>query len=120
MTPKPVGYFFAPLLVFGSAIAFGQAAYTPEKSQSDVTWIAWGIGIIVIAAVGFFLFKSSKNKVLTLRALANRQHSSQSRRVFHRYKVTRAEACLFPIAGTIALTLREGFTSDFCNVLPGM
>jgi hypothetical protein len=42
MTPKPVGYFFAPLLVFTSAIAFGQAAYTPEKSQSDVTWIAWG------------------------------------------------------------------------------
>jgi hypothetical protein len=42
MTPKPVGYFFAPLLVFTLAIAFGQAAYTPEKSQSDVTWIAWG------------------------------------------------------------------------------
>ena len=62
MTPKPVGYFLAPLLVFASAIAFGQEAYTPEKSQSDVTWIAWGIGIIVIAAVGFFLFKSSKNK----------------------------------------------------------
>ena len=62
MTPKPVGYFFAPLLVFGPAIAFGQEAYTPEKSQSDVTWIAWGIGIIVIAAVGFFLFKSFKNK----------------------------------------------------------
>lgn len=62
MTPKPVGYFLAPLLAFGSAIAFGQEAYTPEKSQSDVTWIAWGIGIIVIAAVGFFLFKSFTNK----------------------------------------------------------
>ena len=38
--------------------------------------------------------------------LASRQRSSQSRRVSHRHKVTRAEACLFPIAGMIAPTLR--------------
>jgi len=62
MTPKPVGYFFAPLLMFGPAIALGQEAYRPERTQSDVTWITWGIGIIVIATVGFFLFRSFTNK----------------------------------------------------------
>jgi hypothetical protein len=120
MTPKPVGYFLAPLLAFGSAIAFGQEAYTPEKSQSDVTWIAWGIGIIVIATVGFFLFKSFKNKSGEARRVSEPPAQQPKPASFHRHKVTRAEACLFPIAGMIAPTLREGFTSDFCNVLPGM
>ena len=66
MTPKPARYFFAPLLMFGPAIALGQEAYPPERTQSDVTWIAWGIGIIIIAAVGFFLVKSFKNKASEL------------------------------------------------------
>ena len=62
MTLKHAGYFFAPLLMFGPAIALGQEAYTPERTQSDVTWIAWSIAIIVIPVVGFFLFKSFKSK----------------------------------------------------------
>jgi len=67
-----------------------------------------------------FSLNLSKAKVLKLRALANRKRSSRRRLVFHRYKVIRAEACLFPTAATIAPTLPEGFTSGFCNVLPEM
>jgi len=43
MTRKHAGYYFAPLLMFVSATALGQVAYTPEQTQSDVSWIPWGI-----------------------------------------------------------------------------
>jgi hypothetical protein len=120
MTLKHAGYFFAPLLMFGPAIALGQEAYTPERTQSDVTWIAWSIAIIVIPVVGFFLFKSFKSKSPEAPRVSEPQAQQPKAASFHRYKVIRAEACLFPTAATIAPTLREGFTSDFCNVLPEM
>ena len=62
MTRKHAGYYFAPLLMFVSATALGQVAYTPEQTQSDVSWIPWGIAIAVIAAGGFFLVNYFKNK----------------------------------------------------------
>jgi len=119
MTRKHAGYYLAPLLIFVSATALGQVAYTPEQTQSDVSWMPWGIAIVVIAAGGFFLFNYFKNKGDSAR-VSQPQMQPPMGLVFHPYKVIRAEACLFPTAATTAQTLREGFTSGFCNILTAM
>jgi len=62
MTRKHAGYYLAPLLIFVSATALGQMAYTPEQTQSDASWMPWGIAIVFIAAGGFFLVNYFKNK----------------------------------------------------------
>ena len=62
MTPKHAGSFFALLLMFVPVIALGQAAYTPEQTQADIPWVAWGIGIITLVTIAFFVFNSFKNK----------------------------------------------------------
>lgn len=62
MTRNQAGYFVAPFLVLIPLIALGQEAYTPERTQDGSPWIAWGIAIVVIAAVGYFLFNSFKSK----------------------------------------------------------
>ena len=119
MTQKHAGYYLAPLLMFVSATALGQMAYTPEQTQSDVSWIPWGIAIVVIAAGGFFLVNYFKNKGDSAR-VSQPQMQPPKAASFPSVQGYPRGSVFIPAAATTAQTLREGFASGFCNILTVM